>query len=111
MLNTHVKKLELRQLIREELLKEVDKSSKYIESLEDLRKAIKNEVGEFREDTISKIYYVNAIKYGIREKIISDLVRKRINRYNRKNFKLSGPKTKDTILGGIDLILKNLKTE
>ena len=106
-----MKKSELRQIIREELLKETNDLSKYITSLEDLRKAIKNEVGEFRYSTLSKMYYENAIKYGIREKFISDLVRKRINSYNRKNFKLSGPKIKDAIVGGIDLLLNNLNTE
>ena len=86
--------------------------SDLIDALKDLRNSVKNEIGEFSSSEISKIYYTNAIKILLEKKVISDLLRKRINRYNKKNFgsKLLGSNftEHEAIVGGIDLILDNL---
>ena len=92
-------------------LNESVKQSDYISGLKDLQKAVKSEKGSFKGNNgghIAKSYYENALKMGMDNKFIDNLTRKRINAYNKKAFSLSGGSLHTAVVGGIDLLLKNI---
>ena len=92
-------------------LNESVKQSDYINGLKDLQKAVKSEKGPFKGNNgghVAKSYYENALKMGMNNKFIDNLTRKRINAYNKKAFSLSGGSLHTAVVGGIDLILKNI---
>jgi mannose-6-phosphate isomerase-like protein (cupin superfamily)/predicted transcriptional regulator len=87
------------------------KKSDYINALKDLRKNVSDNAGSFKGTNggyIAKLYYEKALKIGTDNKFVDNLLRKRINTYNKKEFSLSGSPLHTAIVGGIDLILQNL---
>jgi len=95
-------------------LKELNESvnqSDYLNGLKDLQKAVKSEKGSFQGNNggkVAKLYYEKALKMGMDNNFIDNLTRKRINAYNKKAFSLSGGSLHTAVVGGIDLILKNI---
>ena len=92
-------------------LNESVKKSDYISGLKDLQKVVKSEKGPFKGNNggkIAKNYYEKALKMGMDNKFIDNLTRKRINSYNKKAFGLSGGSLHNAVVGGIDLLLKNI---
>ena len=92
-------------------LNESVKQSDYISGLKDLQKAVKSEKGSFQGNNggkVAKLYYEKALKMGMDNKFIDNLTRKRINAYNKKAFSLSGGSLHTAVVGGIDLLLKNI---
>jgi hypothetical protein len=92
-------------------LNESVKQSDYISGLKDLQKAVKSEKGSFQGNNggnVAKLYYEKALKMGMDNKFIDNLTRKRINSYNKKAFSLSGGSLHTAVVGGIDLLLKNI---
>jgi len=73
----------------------------------DLQKAVKTET-KGMTGRISIEYYQNAMKMGVKEKIIDNKTRLKLNRWNKKNFGLGGMHTKDAIVQGIDIALNSL---
>ena len=75
------------------------------------KKAVKSEKGSFKGNNggkVAKLYYEKALKMGMDNKFIDNLTRKRINAYNKKAFSLSGGSLHTAVVGGIDLLLKNI---
>jgi tRNA nucleotidyltransferase/poly(A) polymerase/nicotinamide mononucleotide adenylyltransferase/GNAT superfamily N-acetyltransferase len=80
-------------------------SSQYKDGLIDLKNSIqKGKNGLTNSDAI-KLYYQNALKFGMTNKFIDNPTRLAVNRHNKKNFGISGSTTKDAAIQGIDIIL------
>jgi len=93
--------------LREDILTEGGSKSDYKQGLLDLKDDIlKGKHGMGSNDAM-KLYYQNAAKMLVNNKLIDNATRLKLNRHNKSLKDLSTP-TKDTVLGGIDIMIKAL---
>lgn len=84
-------------------------TKKYMEGLADLKKEVSKDNSPLNTSGTAKLYYQNAMKMGVDNKIIDNKTRLKLNRHNKEFGSLSGRTQKELIIEGIDIALNSIK--